>query len=141
MADTYVPGMEFRSWRSMPRLRDQIGSPVGMLIGGAIDALTGSNAGTDMMSKKKVENAMDPAEFAGGLNVMKEPVAPPSYAGQGKFPSAYQTQEDLTQAPLTIRNGTGVANQPLLPALPSLTGNTQTQPGGYRKFLDMTPAQ
>ena len=141
MADTYVPGMEFKSWRSVPRLRDQMGSPVGMLIGGAIDALTGSNAGTDMMSKKKVENAMDPAEFAGGLNVMQQPVVPPTYGMTGKLPSAFQTQEDLTQAPLTIRNGTGVANQPLVPALPSLNINTQPKPGGYRRFLDMTFSQ
>jgi len=135
MADTYVPGMEFRSWRSMPRLRDQVGSPIGMLIGGAIDAMTGSSAGTNMMSKKKVENAMDPAEFAGGLNVMKEPVVPPSYAPQGKFPSAFQTQDDLVKA------NTGAPSQFGVPSLPSLDINAQTKPGGYRKFLDMTPAQ
>lgn len=129
MADPYVPGMEFKSWRSVPRLRDQMGSPVGMLIGGAIDALTGSTAGTDMMSKKKVENAMDPAEFAQGLGVM-QPVAPPSYAGQGKFPSAFQTQEDLIQAQQITNPQTG------LPALPPL--NKQPKPGGYRRFLDMT---
>jgi hypothetical protein len=134
MADTYVPGMEFRSWRSMPRLRDQIGSPVGMLIGGAIDALSGTSAGSDMMSKKKVENAADPAEFAQGLGVM-QPVAPPSYAPQGKFPSAFQTQDDLIQA------NSGVMPQSGVLALPSLGLNTQPKPGGYRKFLDMTPAQ
>ena len=117
----------------MPRLRDQIGTPVGMLIGGAIDALTGSTAGTDMMSKKKVENAMNPAEFAGGLNVMQQPVVPPSYAGQGKFPSAYQTQEDLTQATPVTTQSSG------LPALPSI--NAQPTFGGYRKFLDLTPSQ
>jgi hypothetical protein len=140
MADTYHPGMEFQSWRSIPRLRDQIGTPIGMLIGGAIDALSGSSVGSDMMTKKKVENAVDPAQFAQGLGVM-QPVAPPSYAGQGKFPSAYQTQEDLTQAPLTIRNGTGNASTGLVPPLPSFDINAQTKPGGYRKFLDMTPAQ
>lgn len=136
MADTYHPGMEFQSWRSIPRLRDQIDTPIGMLIGGAIDALSGSNVGTDMMSKKKVENAADPAEFAKGLGVM-QPIVPYTYGGQGKFPSAYQTQEDLAQTgqPSTDTSQTGV------PPLPSLGINTQTKPGGYRKFLDMTPAQ
>lgn len=133
MADTYVPGMEFKSWRSVPRLRDQMGSPVGMLIGGAIDALTGSTSGTDMMSKKKVENAMDPAEFAGGLNVMQQPVVPPTYGMTGKLPSAYQTQEDLMQASQTTNQSTG------LPALPPL--NAQPKTGGYRRFLDMTFSQ
>lgn len=135
MADTYVPGMEFRSWRSMPRLRDQIGTPVGMLIGGAIDALSGSSVGSNMMSKKKVENAMDPAQFAQGLGVM-QPVAPPTYA-PNKLPSAWQTQEDLNQgvqtAPVDAQTG--------VPPLPSLGLNTQPKLGGYRKFLDMTPAQ
>jgi len=133
MADTYVPGMEFQSWRSVPRLRDQIGTPIGMLIGGAIDALSGSSIGSDMMAKKKVDNAVNPAEFASNLNIMKQPVVPPSYAGQGKFPSAYQTQEDLNQAPQTTNQSAG------LPTLPSL--NAQPTFGGYRKFLDMTPSQ
>jgi hypothetical protein len=76
---------------------------------------------------------MDPAEFAGGLNVMQQPVVPPSYAGQGKFPSAYQTQEDLMPTTQAINPSTG------LPALPSLTA--QPKPGGYRRFLDMTFSQ
>jgi len=133
MADTYHPGMEFQSWRSMPRLRDQIGTPIGMLIGGAIDALSGSNVGSDIMSKKKVENAANPADFVSNLNVIQQPIVPPSYAGQGKFPSAYQTQDDLTQASPVTNQSSG------LPALPSL--NTQPSFGGYRKFLDMTPSQ
>lgn len=136
MADTYHPGMEFQSWRSIPRLRDQIGTPIGMLIGGAIDALSGSSIGSDMMSKKKVENAADPAEFARNLNVMKEPVVPPTYA-PNKLPSAWQTQEDLNPGPQTAP----VDGQTGVPPLPSLGLNTQTKPGGYRKFLDMTPAQ
>jgi hypothetical protein len=133
MADTYHPGMEFQSWRSMPRLRDQIGTPIGMLIGGAIDALSGSNVGTDMMTRKKVENAANPADFVNNLNIMQQPVVPPSYAGQGKFPSAYQTQEDLTQAAPVTTQLSG------LPALPSI--NAQPTFGGYRKFLDLTPSQ
>jgi hypothetical protein len=133
MADTYHPGMEFQSWRSMPRLRDQIGTPIGMLIGGAIDALSGSNVGTDMMTRKKVENAANPADFVNNLNIMQQPVVPPSYAGQGKFPPAYQTQEDLTQAAPVTTQSSG------LPALPSI--NAQPTFGGYRKFLDLTPSQ
>lgn len=117
----------------MPRLRDQIGTPIGMLIGGAIDALSGSNVGSDIMSKKKVENAANPADFVSNLNVIQQPIVPPSYAGQGKFPSAYQTQDDLTQASPVTNQSSG------LPALPSL--NTQPSFGGYRKFLDMTPSQ
>lgn len=133
MADTYHPGMEFQSWRSMPRLRDQIGTPIGILIGEAINALSGSNVGSDIMSKKKVENAANPADFVNNLNIMQQPVVPPSYAGQGKFPSAYQTQEDLTQAAPVTTQSSG------LPALPSI--NAQPTFGGYRKFLDLTPSQ
>jgi len=134
MADTYVPGMEFKSWRSVPRIRDLAGSALGVAIGGALDNLTGGTIGSEFLGKQnKVAGSVDPAEFADNLSITKQPFVPPSYAGQGKFPSAYQTQENLMQTPQITNPSTG------LPAVPIL--NAQPTFGGYRKFLDMTPLQ
>jgi hypothetical protein len=134
MADTYVPGMEFKSWRSLPRVRDLIGSPLGVLLGGALDNLTGGTGGSDFLgAQKKPAGSVDPAEFVDNLSITKQPFVPPSYGPQGKFPSAYQTQEDLMKAPQTVDQSMG------LPLLPSL--NAQPIYGGYRKFLDMNSLQ
>jgi hypothetical protein len=45
MADKYTPGMEFQSWRSLPKITDMLDHP-GMKafgIGGLINALTGGS--------------------------------------------------------------------------------------------------
>lgn len=133
MADTYVPGMEFKSWRSVPRMRDLAGSALGVAIGGALDNLTGGSLGSEFLGKQnKPAGSVDPAEFARNLNVTKQPFVPPSYV-PNKLPSAFQTQEDLIQAPQITNPQTG------LPALPAL--NEQPKPGVYRRFLDMTFSQ
>ena len=133
MADPYVPGMEFKSWRSVPRLRDLAGSALGVAIGGTLDNLTGGSLGSEFLGKQnKVAGGVDPAEFASNLNVTKQPFVPPSYSPT-KLLSAFQTQEDLMKTPQIVDQATG------LPALPSL--NAQPTFGGYRKFLDMTPSQ
>jgi len=45
MADTYVPGMEFQSWRSLPKITDAIdsGSIKGFALGALINTLSGGN--------------------------------------------------------------------------------------------------
>jgi hypothetical protein len=45
MADTYTPGMEFQSWRSLPKITDMLdsGSTKAFAIGGLINALSGGN--------------------------------------------------------------------------------------------------
>lgn len=126
MADTYVPGMEFQSWRSLPRLRDAAGSPAGMLIGGLIDTLSGSSAGSDLLSgKKKPVDGSVPAPFNSADMSVMQPVAPTDYSYQGKLPSAWANQNQIGIPPLPSTN---IVTQP-----------TQPQFGGYRRFLDMSP--
>lgn len=125
MADTYVPGMEFQSWRSLPRLRDAAGSPAGMLIGGLIDSLSGSSAGSDLFSGKKPTQGVPPKEFNAQEMAVMQPVAPTNYGYGGKLPSGWNAEQ-----------------QPVPPGLPSIAPVNQTAPtstfGGYRKFLDVS---
>jgi hypothetical protein len=122
MADTYVPGMEFQSWRSLPRLRDAAGSASGMLIGGLIDALSGSSVGSELMSGKKKDTVGVPPLDTSKMASM-QPVAPTDYSYKGKLPSAWADQNQLGVPPVPSTN---IVTQP-----------TQPQIGGYRRFLDM----
>ena len=71
MADKYVPGMEFQSWRSLPRVTDFLsGDGIRQfLVGGAINALTGVNP-TQMAQEAKAKPVAP--------SVPQAPVAPPA---------------------------------------------------------------
>lgn len=80
MADKYTPGMEFQSWRSLPRITDFLsGDGVRQfLVGGAINALTGVNP-TQMAqdARNKIgQPAVPTAPQAPSVGVA--PVAPPA---------------------------------------------------------------
>lgn len=74
MADTYVPGMEFQSWRSLPKITDAIdsGSIKGFALGGLINALSGGN--TQFPTNKE--------EFI--ARKQGSPVIPPAVAQQSQ---------------------------------------------------------
>ncbi|UOF77708.1 hypothetical protein [Caudoviricetes sp.] len=124
MADTYVPGMEFQSWRSLPRLRDAAGSITGMAIGGLINQLADSDIGTKIFGAKKPPEAQTEEEtFDPATAYVKQPIAPTQYGYGGKLPSAWANQPSV-----------GV---PPIPSTNTVTQSTQPQIGGYRRFLDM----
>lgn len=125
MADTYVPGMEFQSWRKLPRLRDMPGSITGMALGGLIDKFADSDIGTKMFGAKKPPTAVPQQEdeFDPATAYVKQPIAPTQYGYGGKLPSAWATQPSV-----------GV---PPVPSTNAVTQSTQPQIGGYRRFLDM----
>ena len=126
MADTYVPGMEFQSWRSLPRLRDAAGSITGMALGGLIDKVSDTDIGTKMFGAKKPPQASQQEEvFYPSTAYVKQPIAPTQYGYGGKLPSAWATQPEL-----------GI---PPVPSTNTVTQPTQPQVGGYRRFLDISP--
>lgn len=79
MADKYTPGMEFQSWRSLPRITDFLsGDGVKQfLVGNAINALTGVNPTQMAQDAKKNmgQPAVPTAPQAPSAGVA--PVAPP----------------------------------------------------------------
>jgi hypothetical protein len=77
MADTYVPGMEFQSWRSLPKITDALdsGSIKGFALGGLINALSGG----------KTEFPTNKEEFAARKQGV--PVVPPTIGVQQTQPT------------------------------------------------------
>lgn len=97
MADKYTPGMEFQSWRSLPRITDFLDKEGvrQFLVGGAINALTGVNP--TKMGKPAIPSAPQaPAMGAAPIAppTITQPVVPVNPANPVTLPSLGQPVED-----------------------------------------------
>ena len=109
MADTYVPGMEFQSWRSVPKITDMLdsGSTKAFAIGGLINALSGGNT----QLPTNLEQYRNYRQGIQGAVPAPNPAMPTAPA----MPNAPAVP------PVAGMQQPNVANPSALPNLPSLT--------------------
>ncbi len=101
MADTYVPGMEFQSWRSLPKITDAIdsGSIKGFALGGLINALSGGN--TQMPTNREEFNARKQSMPAIPPTTKTMPTQQPTVG----VPPVLSTPEIQQTSPITQPSG------------------------------------
>ena len=102
MADKYNPGMEFQSWRSLPRLTDALdsGSMRAWLLGAGINALTGVNP-TEMAQKTRQDMRQPAIPNVPVVDAQPVPVVPPAMAPiEGQPVSPVNPVRPVTLPPL-----------------------------------------
>lgn len=101
MADTYVPGMEFQSWRSLPKISDSLdsGSIKGFALGGLINALSGGN--TQMPTNREEFNARKQSMPAIPPTTKTMPTQQPTVG----VPPVLSTPEIQQTSPITQSSG------------------------------------
>jgi hypothetical protein len=121
MADKYVPGMEFQSWRSLPKITDMLdsGSTKGFAIGGLINYLSGGNTQLPTNPeqyksyRQGIPNSVPPVPNATTPAITANPMMPAT-------PNAPAVPPNINGQQPNVANPLALPGVPLLDTEPSI---------------------